>query len=255
MKKILKAVLGKHLSDKALFLKYRYFSSGEGIKELDREKFYAQFVKPGDLCFDIGANMGNRIHPLLNIGARVVAAEPQEVCQKVLKAKFGERIELVPFGLGAQEAEKNFYKSDLHVLSSFSTDWISSVSEERFKDNKWFAPVKMQMTTLDKLTEKFGIPNFVKIDVEGYELEVLKGLTQPIKVISFEYTVPEQIDKVIQCLDQIERYNASIECNYSVGESMLLALNEWQSPRTFKEYIESPEFITTTFGDIYVRTL
>ena len=90
------------------------------------------------------------------------------------------------------------------------------------------------MTTLDKLIEKYGEPVFIKIDVEGFELEVLKGLTRPVKLLSYEYTVPEQIDRVIECMEQIQKVNPKIECNYSIGESMDFALEEWQSPEISK---------------------
>ena len=111
------------------------------------------------------------------------------------------------------------------------------------------------MTTLDILIEKFGVPKFIKIDVEGYELEVLKGLSHSIHLISFEYTVPEQIDKVIDCINQIEKHNSKIECNFSRGESMSLEFNKWLSSIEFKNFVSSPEFISTGFGDIYIRKI
>jgi len=218
-----------------------------------RAKFYGTFINKGDLCFDVGANFGNRVRPLLDLGAEVVAVEPQEVCYTFLKNKFGKKIKLVTKGLGENETVKKFYLSNGTVLSSFSEEWIDSVKTTRFQDYSWNESVDVELTTVDKLIETFGLPAFLKIDVEGYELEVLKGLTHPIKMISFEYTVPEQAQRPIQCIDQIQAHNKSIECNYCIGENMFFAMEAWLSVEEMKTVITSEEFLRTS-GDIYVRT-
>ena len=255
MKKLLKTILGSAIFDK---LKFSYSVRSRNIKEKElvgiREQFYRQFLNRGDLLFDVGANIGNRIQPMLNIGANVIAVEPQEKCIKYLNSRFGNKIELIPMGLGDKEDTIDFYISNADTISSFSTDWIDSVKNGRFKDHSWHKPIKIHITTLDNLIKKYGIPQFVKIDVEGYELEVLKGLNQPLKMISFEYTVPEQTQKALDCINQIEKYNPKIECNYSSGESMEFVFKNWLSVDNFKNYIATNEFISSGFGDIYVRT-
>src|SRR5476651_1648081 len=112
----------------------------------------------------------------------------------------------------------------------------------------------MEMTTLDNLIKQYGAPDFLKIDVEGYESEVLKGLHSPVNMISFEYTTPELTEKAVECIDLIEAVNKNIECNYCVGESMELALEKWLPVSKMKEHVLSKQFIDTAFGDIYVRT-
>jgi FkbM family methyltransferase len=220
-----------------------------------RYMFYRQFVNPNDLVFDVGANVGNRVEPLLRIGAKVVAIEPQEKCRKILRKKFRDNIQLVPFGLGDTEGVGDFFVADVHTISSFSSEWIASVKKDRFKDNLWAKPIKIRITTLDKLILRYGIPKFIKIDVEGYEIEVLKGLTTAIDIISFEYTAPEQVHKVLDCINQIEKFNSEIECNFSSGENMEFALAEWKSSVDFKKYLTTNDFITTSFGDIYIRKI
>ena len=229
MNKLLKYILGNKLwklakKVKKIFFPHLYLpeESKEDINR--RQKFYSQFVNPNDLVFDVGANVGNRTRPLLNIGTKIVAIEPQKECQEILKRKFGNKIEIVPMGLGETEEFKEFFVSNAHTISSFSTEWIESVKEGRFKEYTWAEPIKIQVTTLDKLIEKYGLPKFIKIDVEGYELEVLKGLTCAVNMISIEYTLPEQIQRAIDCVSQIEKYNSEIECNFSKVESMEFAL-------------------------------
>ena len=257
IKKAIKSLLGEVNVYRLREMKNRISPNDFYKKELKemgkRKAFYAQFVQENDLCFDVGANLGNRVGPLLSIKARVVAVEPQDFCQKVLKLRFGKKIEVVPMGLGEKEEVKEFYISDASYLSSFSKSWIDSVKKDRFRENKWDKVKTVQMTTLDKLIEKYGKPAFVKIDVEGYEMEVLKGLTSAVKMISFEYTTPELTDRAISCIERIRSINPEIECNYSVEESMNFEMDRFIGADEMLKLINSEAFIQTGFGDIYVR--
>jgi 16S rRNA A1518/A1519 N6-dimethyltransferase RsmA/KsgA/DIM1 with predicted DNA glycosylase/AP lyase activity len=74
-----------------------------------RVNMYKQFLSPdNNLCFDVGANRGNRIEPLLYLNAKIVAIEPQKKCYNYLKRKFKKKIILVTKGLG-EYAKKNIY--------------------------------------------------------------------------------------------------------------------------------------------------
>jgi FkbM family methyltransferase len=208
VKWIFRKVFGKK-NVKSFQARYLHFITskitGNNERKLLRKRkiFYASFVKKGDFCFDVGANLGNRIEPLLQIGAKVLAIEPQKTCIEYLQHKFGNKITLITKGVSDSEGVKSFYISDSSTISSFSREWINAVKEERFKEYNWDKVVETEMTTLDKLIQEYGVPVFIKIDVEGYELEVLKGLNSPVDVISFEYTTPEQTMKAIDCICHI----------------------------------------------------
>lgn len=258
MKDLLPLILRKAIVNIYRKVKFTFFSKSPEDSKVPiaiRKRFYNQFIGPNDLVFDVGANIGNRTEPLLEIGARVVAIEPQKECCKILEKKFGNKIQLVPMGLGETEEIKDFYVANIKTISSFSTEWIESVKKDRFKNYTWEKPTKVRITTLNNLIDKYGLPKFIKIDVEGYELEVLKGLTYAVDLISFEYTVPEQIQKAKDCISQIENYNSEIECNFSAGESMEFTLTNWLSATDFKKYISTTAFISSAFGDIYVRKI
>lgn len=262
MGNVIRNILGESMFVYLKSIKVKYFPSerdketfkNEKIAIERRKRLFSSLIKSGELCFDVGANVGNRVEPLLQIGAKVLAVEPQKSCYKTLHRKFGNRIILIKKGLSDQEGVKKFYISDASVLSTYSEEWITMGKKDRFKEHKWHKAVETEMTTLDKLIQQYGIPAFIKIDVEGYELEVLKGLSSPIKYISFEYAVPEQLQKAIDCVLRIYFTNKEIECNYSVGESMELVLDNWLSVDQMKEYMHSGKFINSFFGDIYVRT-
>jgi len=218
----------------------------------ERKEFYSQFIKQGDLCFDVGANIGNRTFVFLELGANVVAVEPQKDCYNHLKKRFGNKIELVAEGLGEKESVEKLYISDLSAISSFSKSHIDTMKEDRFKGAHWDKTVDIQMTTLDNLIAKYGVPDFCKIDVEGFEYEVIKGLHQAVKVLSLEYIVPENLEILSNCLKHLNLLG-KIECNFSYAEKMTFYLDKWISGEEMIQFIQSKEFIDTSWGDIYVR--
>jgi FkbM family methyltransferase len=220
----------------------------------ERVKFYSTFLTANDLVFDVGANLGNRVAAFLKIDAKVVAVEPQTNCHQYLKSKFGSKIFIVPKGLGAKEEVKNMFISDAHTLSSFSTDFIESMKASgRFSQHNWEKIQKIEITTLDNLIAQFGCPKFIKIDVEGYEEEVLKGLSTKVNYISIEYAVPEQLHKAIACLQSLIKRDPNLTCNYCIGESMEFKLDNWAPGKEFILFIQTPEFIESEFGDIYIK--
>lgn len=252
MKQLIRALVPQSI--KRMYRAYRIKRETPEQRAEDERRlpFYRTFIEPGDICFDVGANVGNRIRPLLKIGAKVVAVEPQDSCIEILRIKFGNQIELVTKGLAAVEGEMEFYISDSSTISSFSKDWIDAVKKTRFKQYNWNTVKKVQMTTLEHLISTYGKPKFIKIDVEGFELDVLEGLKQPIAAISIEYTVPEQADKAIACIQRIAKNGGELECNYSIGESMEFALEHWLNVEEMITHIQSPDFLKTKFGDIYI---
>lgn len=226
----------------------------ERLENFKKVQFYSKFLKSGDLVYDVGANVGNRVQAFLDIGCKVVAIEPQEECYKILENKFGNTIGIIKEGLGAEEDEKTMYIANENTISSFSKEWIDSVKQERFKEYEWNKTVKIKITTLDKLIKEYGQPVFCKIDVEGYEYEVLSGLSQSLNLISLEYTVPEQINRLMDCIKYCLHLNSDYKFNYSVGESMQWQLPESINGEDFLKHVQSSVFLQTNFGDIYVSS-
>ncbi len=218
-------------------------------------KFYSDFIHSGCLCFDIGANYGYRTEAFLQIGAKVIAVEPQKQCVKFMKLKFKDRLIILNNGVGSEKSRKKFFVSNAHALSSFSQDWINKViSSGRFGKISWKKEVIVDMITLDDLIIKFGEPYFIKIDVEGYELEVLKGLTRPVNYLSFEVTIPENIETAQECLRYLKTLG-EFECNISPGETLCFLYDKWISPEMMIKNLKSLSSKGVIDGDVYVKFL
>jgi len=220
-------------------------------------EFYAQFINEGDLCFDVGANVGNRTEIFLELGATVVAVEPQAACARRLHKKYGrnKKVITVQQALGEAKGEARLMVSNAHTISSLSNEWINAVkTSARFAAYKWDRSVTVPVTTLDELIADYGQPAFCKIDVEGYEFQVLRGLSRPIRTISFEFT-PEFIHATIDSVQYLSSLG-SLGFNYSIGESMQLALPEWVDSEHMRQLLTSlPDPDRTLFGDVYAKEL
>ena len=246
LKKILKNVPG------VMYFRKKYFDM---VLAKKRKSFYSNFLNRGDTYFDIGANHGNRISPIIDMDLKIIAVEPQPSCVQFLSEQFGDRITIIPKGCGSKEEVKTMYISPTTILSSFSEDWIKSAQESgRFSDHTWDEKQEIALTTLDNLIQEFGEPQFIKIDVEGFELEVLNGLSSPVAMLSFEYAVPEKTSAIVECIKRLAAISDDeILCNYSIGESMEWASEKWRSSSDMAQYVEMAEFQNTFFGDIYVK--
>ncbi|MCF8074934.1 MAG: FkbM family methyltransferase [Desulfotignum sp.] len=215
--------------------------------------FYSDFIKPGMLCFDIGANIGNRAKVFLKLGAAVVAVEPQNTCMKVLERHYGRnpRVTLVHKAVGAAQGVQEMMIASEHTLSSLSKTWVAQVRKTgRFSESSWEGKQEVTLTTLDHLIEIHGVPDFIKIDVEGYEHEVVKGLTRPVNLLSLEFT-PEYVDSTINCINHLSGLGP-VQCNWSKNESMAMVLGGWVDAHDMIALLDSYRH-ESFFGDVYVQ--
>jgi FkbM family methyltransferase len=216
---------------------------------------YGQFVQPGDLCYDIGANVGNRTELFLALGARVIAIEPQESCFRGLQRRYASNpsVELVNEAVGREQGIAELLVSEAHPISSMSPEWVRRVQASgRFGAHTWPERVSVPITTLDALIEEYGEPAFCKIDVEGYEPEVLAGLSSPLQNISFEFT-PEFSEGAFACVRRLGELGPTL-FNFSLGDSGQLALREWVDGNEVARRLAAFDR-DAAFGDVYARSV
>ena len=217
--------------------------------------FYRKFIRPGDLCFDVGAHLGSRVGAWVQMGARVVAVEPQPAFARLLRRMHGRqpRVTVVEAALGPESGEQVLMISSREpTVSTLSAAWATRMPRIRpsFARTSWDRRVVVPVTTLDALIAEHGVPAFCKIDVEGYDLAVLQGLSQPLAALSFEY-IPPAWDLAIACMDRLTQLGP-YTFNWSAGESMELALSGWVSAAELGERLQA--LPADSFpGDVYAR--
>lgn len=209
--------------------------------------FFKSLVGRNDLVFDIGANLGQKSEIFLACGARVVALEPNPLCAPTLRFEFARNdgFRLIEKAVGAEAGRARLNFVGAESTASLRGDWKWLTEGGKLKARN----VEVEVTTLDALIAEFGPPAYCKIDVEGFELEVLRGLTQTIPLLSFEYH-GEELDRLAACLERLASLSPIavnvIEMN---GAGFIMA--EW---RTHGEALaEARAGALPPVGDVFVR--
>ncbi len=192
------------------------------------DAMYSKFLKPGDLAFDIGAHVGDRIGSFRRCGARVVALEPQPGPAKVARWFHRRDPEVKIFEMAAADQKGELtlrINSRNPTVSSASTEFIAAAQDAlAWQGQVWDREIKVPTTTINALIAEHGQPAFIKIDVEGFEDIVLEGLGWPIPAISFEFTTIGR-DVAQRCLDRVTILGYS-RFNVSLGESHIMVFKK-----------------------------
>lgn len=225
---------------------------GPHVPRAAMDALYRRFIEPGDLIFDIGAHVGDRVSSFRRLGARVIAIEPQSLLVDALTHIHGRDplVVIVPRALGEKSAKLAFHlNTDNPTISTISEAFLKRAEHAAgWEEQYWDDEVEVDVVTLDALIARFGVPAFVKIDVEGYEDAVLRGLSRPINALSFEFTTIMR-DSAVACLERLSLLG-DYRYNFALGESQSLMFETWASPSDIAKHLFSLPYEANS-GDVY----
>ena len=225
---------------------------GHAVRDAAMDQLYGRFLAAGDLAFDIGSHVGDRIGSFRRLGARVVALEPQPLCVRAIRAIYADDqgVTLVEAACGARPGKLTLRINSANpTVSTASADFISAADGAGgWEGQVWDGEIEVPCTTLDALIAEHGAPAFAKIDVEGFEDTVLAGLSRPLPALSFEFTTIQR-DVALRCLDRLAslgRYGFDV----ALGESQTLNFNRWVSKADMGAHITALPHAANS-GDVY----
>lgn len=215
-------------------------------KQLDFYRRLLTGLRSGDLIFDVGANEGFKTDLFLRLGARVVAIEPDQTNQSILRERFAKfRLVRRPFVIVGKAVSDNNSLETMWIdgpgsaVNTLSHKWATTLNANKARhvhahSGLDFAQQKtVETTTVDQLMSEYGVPIFIKIDVEGYELNVIRGLQRPVPYLSFEVNLPEFRAEGLECVKILGRLSVAGKFNYAVDCERGLALERWLSANEF----------------------
>jgi FkbM family methyltransferase len=225
---------------------------GDDKRTAAMDALYRRFLKSGDLAFDIGAHVGDRIGSFRRLGARVVAVEPQPLCIRVIQSIYAGDNDFILFE-GVCGDRPGIAKLNINsvnpTISTVSADFMRAADgAPNWEGEVWDRTIDVPSTTLDTLIAEHGVPAFAKIDVEGFEDAVLAGLSHPLETLSFEFTTIQR-DVAMECLDRLSSLGA-YRFDVALGESQTFTFNRWISSADMAAHIKGLPHAANA-GDIY----
>lgn len=243
----------RRIKNSALYDWYWTAAGGEHSRKKQQEKlFYEELLPPRDkerLIFDIGANEGAKTRVFLEMSTRVIAVDPDPHNQKILRDSFRAYrlrplpVVIVPKAVSESSGSAIFWMSEPGgAKNSLNSKWVEELSRdgERFGHRLDFGQrMQFETTTLDELIHEFGVPDFIKIDVEGHEPAVLNGLRQPVPALSFEVNLPSFLEEGLRCVDRLEALAAGGRFNWSTDVTSGFSLEQWLDADSFREQLRA----------------
>jgi FkbM family methyltransferase len=224
---------------------------GDRARAAAMDRLYRGFIQRGDLVFDIGAHVGDRIASFRRLGARVIAVEPQHAMARVLKLLYGfnSAVAIEETAVGREPGRARILiNTDNPTVSSVSRAFVNAAQgAPGWESQRWTRFDEVVVTTLDALIARYGRPSFIKLDVEGFEAEALLGLSQAVPALSFEFTTIQR-EVAFACIERCSALGYT-GFNAALGESQTF-VSDWVNAEAIARWLRDlPQAANS--GDIY----
>jgi FkbM family methyltransferase len=232
-------------------IKRTYYAWDNRIHLPQKRALYSQVCGPGSLVFDVGANLGQKTHVFLHLGARVVSIEPERRCYEYLRTHFpSQRLTVVNAAVADQPGTlRLMVDPQTPEISTVDADWLVSGPDSAKVGQ--LEEQTVDAVTLSQLIERFGVPDYIKLDVEGFETPALRGLNRAVAHVSFEFhtTRMREIEERCALLTALGDYRF----NYTLSDTYAMALDHWLTMEALLEKLRAQHAVEGQphWGDIF----
>lgn len=224
-------------------LRKQGFDSSDILYDFYR-RLISDFQIPQTLWFDVGANIGSKAAVFSKFARRVVAFEPDPNNALILRRRFRfrQRLTILEVAVGAHSGKA------LMTVGGGAYSTLAKKQREIIETNPRYANLKNEhlhsmevgVVSLDELIIQFGLPDYIKVDVEGYEEAVIKGLSQPVSLISFESNLPDFEEETVGCIKQLASISKHSCYNFTTSEPpKVLSSKSWLSQEEIIEVVKN----------------
>jgi FkbM family methyltransferase len=226
------------------------FKADHAESESRMRAFYAQFFQPGDLVFDVGANQGEYAEAFAREGGRVIAIEPNPAHRARLEA-LSKSMTVTPEYVAVSDqpgsATLNICStSGYSTLVGSDSEWMAQSPD--YAKVEWVGEAEVQTVRLDDLAAKHGVPEFVKIDIEGFELVAMKGMSFRPRYLSFEYGVRRK-EIALDCLDLLGA--RGYRFRPIDGRDFRFSASDWMDTASAMDWLKSRTLSHGEYGDLF----
>ncbi|HYK88575.1 MAG TPA: FkbM family methyltransferase, partial [Acidobacteriota bacterium] len=182
-------------------------------------------------------------------GAKVVAVEPNpSVCAMLRRLARTRAIYVENCAVGDTPGRLTLHACVEHPsLSTVTHEWLETAEQSARHGHPHWQPIEVDVVTLDQLASRHGIPAFVKIDVEGFDDHVIRGMSFRPRCLSFEFNM--EVQHV--ALDCLEMLKSDYEFNYSCTMDGLASSHWMNAPQLRSRIFDG----TNYYGDVLARRL